>query len=184
MMKIFQGHPFLWLFLCLVGMSPQNLFAQPANEYQVKAGFLFNFAKFITWPEAAFPSPDAPFIIAIVGEDPFGVILDQAVTGKQIQDRPIIVRRFATLDDLDRCHILFASRSESDQYERIFEHARLLFALTVGESEQFTRRGGSIDFVISNQKIRFEINSDAARRTDVRINAKLLKLAMIVKTGS
>ena len=183
-MNIFSECFLLLLFICLTGMGTSGLSAQPADEYQVKAGFLFNFAKFITWPEAAFPSPDTPFVIAIVGTDPFGVILDQAVAGKQVLDRPIVVRRFATLDDIDRCHILFASRSVTNQYERIFNKANTLFSLTVGESDQFAQRGGIINFVIRDQKIRFEINPDAARRADVRINAKLLKLAEIVKTGS
>ena len=151
-----------------------------SQEYQVKAGFLFNFAKFIEWPADAFKDANNFLIIGIIGRDPFGDALD-VLEQKSIADRKILIRRFASVEDLQRCHILFISNSEKENLPNIFKAIRKWHILTVGEMKGFPQSGGMINFILVDNKIQFEINVDAAQRANLRISSQLLKLARIVK---
>ena len=149
-------------------------------EYQVKAAFLLNFAKFVDWPPEAFTAADAPFAIGVFGKDPFHELLDNTVAGKTIGNRKFIVRRGAKLEDLKGCQILFVCRSERDQMARILEKTRHLPILTVGEMDGFAQQCGVINFVIEDNKVHFEINPNAAASANLAIKAQLLRLAHIV----
>jgi hypothetical protein len=156
--------------------------AEAPSEYQVKAVFLFNFAQFVEWPAAAFEGPEAPLVIGVLGEDPFGPALDDTVRGEVINERPLAVRRFQRAEDLDQCHILFVSRSESKRLESIVAALRGRAILTVGETEGFALRGVMIRFVTEKNRLRLRINLDAAKAAGLVVSSKLLRPAEIVTT--
>src|SRR5262245_59970628 len=104
-----------------------------APEYTLKAAFLYHFTKFGKWPDTAFEDAASPFVIGVLGEDPFGPLLDQTVKGKTVQDRPLEVRRFAQLDDLGSCHLLFVSTSERKHLGAVFQKLGASPVLTVGD---------------------------------------------------
>lgn len=153
----------------------------PPPEYRVKAAFLWNFAKFIQWPTNAFINDAAPFIIGVLGENPFGDDLENTVRGKQITTRPITVKTCRTAAEARECHLLFISTSETNRLTDIFKSLRGSPILTVGDVEEtgkFTEAGGMINFVFEGNKIRFQINDDAAKAENLNISSKLLSLAV------
>ena len=117
-----------------------------SRETAIKAVFLFNFAQFVDWPPSAFPSPDSPFVIGVLGDDPFGAFLDATVKGEKVKGHPLLVRRFHQVDEATGCHILFISASESDRFEHDFSALKDRAILTVGDAEGFAQRGGIIRF--------------------------------------
>ncbi len=149
-------------------------------EYHVKAAFLLNFTKYVKWPERAFEKDASPLVVAVVGEDPFGRVLDETMAGTSLGTHPLEVRRFRDLDQLGPCHLLFVPPGESARVSKIVAHYAGTSTLLVGDPQHFTRSGGVIRFFIEKRKVRFEINTDAARRTQVEISSQLLKLARLV----
>jgi hypothetical protein len=166
--------------LCGLAAAAPARAAAPSVEYQIKAVFLFNFAQFVEWPADAFHDAHAPFVIGVLGEDPFGAYLDEAVRGEKIGERPLVVRRYRPGDDIADCNILFISRSEAGRIEPIIARLRGHHVLTVGEDDGFIRQGGILRFVTENHKIRLRINMEAARAAGLTISSKLLRPAMIV----
>jgi len=160
---------------------PSRAQSGPATEYQVKAAFLFNFAKFTEWPS----EPDqAPFTIAILGDDPFGSGIDDLFLGKTVRDKKIAVRRFSGVQQIEACHILFISRSVSKDVPAVLAALRengLSGVLIVGESPGFAKNGGMIGFYIEGGKVRFEINQKTAESEGLKISSQLLKLARIIE---
>ncbi len=154
--------------------------AQSSGEYEIKAAFLYNFAKFVEWPAEAFVDPQAPFVLGVVGEDPFGSVLAQTVGGKTVNGRQLMVRRFKHGEDLRGCHILFVSSSEKKHLAQILESLKGSSVLTVGETDRFAQFGGAVNFILEANKVRFEINVDAAARARLKLSSKLLALARIV----
>ena len=146
-------------------------------EYQVKAAFLFNFAKFVEWPEHAFADSTAPIVIGIIGVDPFGNDLDSMVVGQTIRGRNLEVKRFRRLADLQFCHILFISASELPRLKRILEKINNASVLTVSEVANFTNAGGIINMFNLENKVRFAINLNSAAHSGIKISSRLLKLA-------
>lgn len=163
-----------------LGAAP--LAAAP-TEYQVKAVFLFNFSQFVDWPPEAFAEPQSPLVIGVLGNDPFGADLDEIVRGETVNGRPLLVRRYRSIQELDTCHILFIDRSERDRLGQILAALKGRSILTVGDFEGFARNGGVIRFVMTGNKIRLHVNLDAARLAGLTIRAKLLRPAQIVATG-
>lgn len=147
---------------------------QTSNEYQVKAAFLFNFAKFIEWPSDAI---NGQLVLGILGDDPFRGSVDQIVRGKLANGYRLTVRRLKWGDNLRNCNILFVSSSEQKRLPQILEALRGANVLTVGESSHFNRAGGIIRFFIQDKTVRFEINPDAASQTRLRISSKLMALS-------
>lgn len=151
-----------------------------AREYQVKAAFLFHFAQFTEWPADAFPRGDSPLVIAVVGrDDPFGGALERAVRGKVIGGHPIVVAHYDSPANLGPCHVLFVCDDQSDALDAVLQKAGSA-TLTVADLDSFGDHGGLVRFFAEENKIRFEINLDALRRSRLKISAKLLKLARIV----
>jgi hypothetical protein len=150
------------------------------REYQIKAVFLLNFARFVAWPREAFASDTAPLQLGVLGHDPFGTYLDDAVRGETVNHRPITVRRFERLEDVTNCHVLFIGRSETANLDRILERLNGRKILTVGDSDNFAELGGIIGFVKQNEKVRLQINLDAAKSSELTISAKLLRPSEIV----
>ena len=153
----------------------------PPREYEVKATFLFNFAQFIEWPASVFTNATAPFVIGVLGDDPFGHVLNQTVQGETIQDRRIVLKHAKRIEDLAGCQILFISRSEHARIAQVLGTVGHAGVLTVSETDQFLRQGGIINFITTHDnQVRFEINLPAADRAGLKINAKLLKVAQTV----
>lgn len=169
------------LTVLLLGcLLPVPIGAQPAREYQVKAVFLFNFAQFVEWPPQAFPDDGAPLVIGVLGEDPFGPALDEAVQGESIGGRSIIIRRYRHLSEVEHCHILFISRSETARVDPIVARLASRSILTVSDAEGSAHRGVMIRFFTENKRIRLRINLESARAAGLVISSKLLRPAEIV----
>ena len=168
---------------CILVSLPPGSHAQRPTEYEVKAAFLYNFAKFVEWPSGAFEDADAPIVIGILGKDPFGPILEQTVGGNTAGGRSLKIRQFARIGDgLKRCHILFISRTAPSPPKQVMERIEGSSVLTVGEVDAFCQDGGIVNFVLQQNRVRFEINPDAAARAGLKISSRLLKLARIVGT--
>ncbi len=152
------------------------------DEYSVKAAFLYAFGRFVEWPTGALGKATDPFAIGIVGEDSFGDVLKKIAAKKTLQDRRIVVRRFAAPDDYRAtCQILFVSRSlTGEQQAAILKKTEGSPVLVVGETPGFAEKGGIINFYAEEDRIRFEINAEAARRAQLHLDAQLLNLGKTV----
>jgi hypothetical protein len=168
--------PLAWAFASPDGDTDGDSGA--AREYQIKAAFLFNFAKFVDWPPHKFNEPDSPLIIGIVGTDPFGELLEEAVQDNRIHDRTVTVRHIASMEELRKCHMIFVCRSEADRLGPILAEVRGDNVLTVGETDKFISHGGMINFVMVGDTVRFQINDSAARHAGLKISSKLSSLAL------
>jgi hypothetical protein len=174
--------------VCAILALPSQ--AQTANssdssEYLIKAGFTYNFAKLMQWPESAFPQADSPIVIGILGSDPFGNTLDAVLAGKKVNARSFVVRHLKWGTDIKGCNILYVSTSEAAHLDEIFHMVKGLPILTIGQMPDFARRGGIINFILEDDKVRFEVNVEAAKQADITISSRLLTLAKIIpQTGS
>ncbi len=155
--------------------------SEEMQEYKVKAAFIYNFAKFIEWPDGHFVSDDTPFVIAVVGDDPFNGALDQAVAGKRVGTHPVEVRHFDSDEKPESCEIVFITDKDDETESRIIAQLSGKAVLTVGDSDNFNANGGAIRFFTQDSKIHFEINTDATDNAKLKISSKLLKLARICK---
>ena len=149
--------------------------AQAADEYQVKAAFIFNFAKFVEWPSDASGDGGA-LLVGVIGDDPSGRALDQ-LDGNTVNGRRLRIKRLRWDDNLRACQILFISNSEGRHLGKIMNSIRGASVLTIGEMLHFNQAGGIIRFVIQDNKVRFEINAGAAGQARLRISSKLLALS-------
>ena len=155
--------------------------APAPTEYEIKAAFLLRFANYVTWPPEAFAEPETPVTIGILGKDPFGAVLDRAVEGESLGVRRFRILRSLKLDDLKGSHILFVCRSEADRATRILDGLAGFPVLTVSEIPRFAENGGILNFYLDGNKVRFEVNPEAATRVELKISSKLLKLGKIVE---
>jgi hypothetical protein len=172
------------LLLAVASAGFQTASAQSAAslEYQVKAAFLFNLGQFVNWQSEVCPDTTSSFVIGVLGEDPFGEILDAVVRGERIQDRPAVVERYDEVEEVGRCQILFIGSSESERLEEIFEGLAGDNVLTVGEAAAFAERDGVIRLAIVNNRLRLEVNTGAARASNLSISSRLLRLADVVRS--
>jgi hypothetical protein len=154
--------------------------AQAFNEYQVKAVFLFNFGQFVEWMSRAGSGTSAPFVIGVLGDDPFDGFLDETVRGENIGGRPIVVQRYRKSEEIAGCDILFVSDSEAHRLPQILDAVQGRNILTVSDVENFAQRGGIVQFVTEKRKIKLKINVDAAKAANLSISSKLLRPATIV----
>ncbi|MEN6459424.1 MAG: YfiR family protein [Thermoguttaceae bacterium] len=152
------------------------------NEYDLKAVFLYTFGRYIEWPATAFANASAPFVIGVVGEDSFAGALDTIAKKKTIQRRRIVIRRFTSPADYAQpCQILFVSRSlTAEQRAAVLAKTQKESVFVVGEVSGFAEQGAMANFVVEGDRVRFEINVDAARRAQLRMDAKLLSLGIPV----
>jgi ribosome-associated protein YbcJ (S4-like RNA binding protein) len=165
----------IWLLLACASVHAQN--SQP-TEYQIKAAFLFNFAKFVEWPPKAFGGESTPFVIGILGDNPFHDDLTRIIGNKTVDQHPLVVREYRSLDGVTNCHMLFISNSEKERLPEILALLKGSNVVSVGEMDQFTESGGMIKFALKENKIRFLINNEAAHRAGLKVSSKLLALAL------
>lgn len=174
----------VWLAAGAATMPADTVAQSPASpEYQLKAVFLFNFAQFVEWPASAFPDSAAPLVIGVLGADPFGSYLDETVRGETVDEHPLVVRRFRSVDEITTCHILFVSRQEESRLTGILDSLKGRSVLTVSDADRFASRGGMIRFVTDHNRIRLRINLDAAKAAHLTLSSKLLRPAQIVSDG-
>ena len=147
---------------------------------QVQAAFLFNFAKFVTWPNEAFQHSGDALIIGVIGEDPFGSILEETIRDKTVMGKKLAVKRFASIQDAAHCHILFLGTSEESRLSQMMTALEKTNILTVSDMEQFAEHGGMVAFTVEDQKVRFNVNVGAVERAGLKMGSQLLKLARIV----
>jgi YfiR/HmsC-like len=166
--------------LILWGTLSPALTADRDSEYQVKAAFLVNFARFVEWPPQSFAAASDPLVFGVYGNGVFSAALDQAVIGKMIDGRRAVIRRTSELGALRSCHVVFLPASEINHFQEVSNGLGGLSVLLVGETESFAERGGVINFILENERVRFEISPSAAARVHLKISSKLLQLAVIV----
>lgn len=167
-------------FIGWVGTAAMQ--TQSSREHDLKAVLLFNLTRFVEWPPAAFADPEAPFVIGILGHDPYGKVLDEVVRMESYGRHKIQVVRYRDVESAKECQILFIAADEDSSLTRILSRLRGRALLTVGDSAGFSLRGG---MVALNQnadgKIRLRINLDAVRSSGLIVSGKLLRVAEIIK---
>ncbi|MBI5774567.1 MAG: YfiR family protein [Verrucomicrobia bacterium] len=171
---------FCWLALALAAPAAPAPTAEE-REYQVKGAFLAKFALFTEWPAGAFTNATAPIVLGVLGPDRFGPEFETALKGQAANGRPFILRRIRGKGGLAGCHILFVSAAARVKAAEVTALTGSAPILTVGETGEFAARGGMINFFKDEGRVRFEINVDAAARAHLKISAKLLQLARIVR---
>lgn len=175
------------LLLILLTAPTASLRALPsfADEYQLKAVFLYNFANFISWPEYAFASAETPFLICILGNAPFGEHLDSTVRDQQAKDRYLHIKRLspAQLSQASDCHILFISSLDNTTLADVYRLTCRFPILTVSEQDQFIDSGGMIRFYNLNKRVRLEINPEAIEQVGLKADANLLNLSKITRAS-
>jgi hypothetical protein len=190
---------FVFLFLALFIAPKAHADSTSAREYQVKAAFLYNFIMFVDWPDEKMPAANEPIIIGIIGKDPFGNAFDP-VKDKQAKDRKVVVKRFKGFEDLKKsgeaefnkqieavkkCHLLFICPSEEKVVRDITNLVKDNNILIVGDMPKFLELGGGIvNFVLEEQKVRFEVDTNAAKQAGLKIRSQLLRLATRVVGAS
>jgi hypothetical protein len=166
------------MLIALIGIPDLARGAEPvAEEYQVKGAFLLNFTKFVDWPPQVFEGPGAPIAICIVGQNPFGPLLDRAARETVVANRTVSIRQVADGQQASQCQIVFVGASERKHWRALLEALRGRSVLTVGESDGFLANGGVVNFKLEGDRVRIEISTAAADLAGLHISAKLLNLA-------
>jgi uncharacterized protein DUF4154 len=172
------GVVFALAFLVTTGLLAQQ--AKP-NEYQVKATYLYNFGRFVKWPGTVPAGKGDSFSVCVIGQDPFGSILDSTLAGEALDGRPVVLRRISKPQDAGECRILFISSKEEKHLSEILTALDQSGVLTVSDMPGFTRRGGMIQFVLEGDRVRFEINLASAESARLVLSSELLKVAASVR---
>jgi hypothetical protein len=180
-----QISPLLMLFLMLA--SAGTSFAgdpRTLSEYQIKAGFFFNFTRFVEWPETAFVTATSPIIACVAGETPLTDLVIDVTAGKVVNGRAVSIRRVKASDDLRRCNLLFISAAEEHRTAEILAGLKRASTLTVGETPGFPQAGGMINFSIQENKVKLELNLDATTGAGLKVNSKLIAVSRLVSRNS
>jgi len=167
------GAALLWL----AGL--EEVRAAQSGERDLKAAFLYKFAKFVEWPQAAFPEPSTPVTLCVLGDDPIGASLEAVVKGEKLNDRRLVVRLLRDPQATQGCHVLFVG-PEKGRLPEILAPLRGSGVLTVGGAADFLDQGGMIRLFLEQKRVRFDINLDAAERSRLNLSSKLLRLARVV----
>lgn len=162
--------------LCLAANSQPV----PVTEYQVKAAFLYNFARFVEWPSTAFSGQDAQLQICVYGPDPFGEDLRSLTHDKLVNGRRLLVKDVVDLQQARSCQIVFIARPEKIEIAKILQSLQGANVLTVGEAKGFADNGGMINFILQNEHVQFEVNHREAKRAGLTISSRLLSVARAV----
>ncbi len=165
---------FLLAFRPLLVLGAQD---RAPKEYEIKSAYLYNFARFVEWPAAAFEVERSPLLIGLLGEDPFGGVLEQTLDNRAVRGRRVMARPLRTLDEARKCQIVFLNYAEPRLLRGWLQQLRLLPVLTIGDSADFCRLGGAIGFVEDNGSIRFEVNLEAAHQAGLVLSSQLLQVA-------
>jgi hypothetical protein len=185
LLAAFQRHwpPFAGVVVALVFFITTGLRAQQErpSEYQVKATYLFNFGRFVKWPATLSAGKGDSFPVCVLGQDPFGPILDSTLAGETLDGKPVVLRRISKPQEAGECRILFISSAEEKHLKEILVAVDESGVLTVSDMRDFTRRGGMIQFLLEGDRVRFEINLSSAETARLVLSSELLKVAASVK---
>lgn len=177
-MGLFRLQNIVLLLIVFLTAPQSHAGVQSYNEYQVKSVFILNLTSFVTWPVESFSRPTAPFKIVILGDDPFGAILDKTLKGESVQGHPIVVDRRAYREGLPQCHLLFISPALKRKIPDILANARPFPFLTVGDHAGFCRQGGMMNLIFRNNRVQIEANARAVEQSGLQINSKLLRVSI------
>lgn len=169
---------FFLLFCLAIGLVINGLAQEQPSEYQIKAAFLFNFAKFVEWPSQAFADTNSPIVIGVLGKNVFGTDLEKTIRDKRVNNRLFKFKNFTDATEATNCHILFISSSEKDNFTKIVAGLHDASVLTVSDTDGFIKAGGMINFLLQDAKIRFEISDEAAKKAGLEVSSKLLSLSV------
>jgi hypothetical protein len=171
----------LLALVCIAIVGAGMCLAKGPSESQVKAAFLYNFARFVEWPAQAFSDANSPIVVGIVSDGDVADEVDQVAKGKTVDGRRLVTKRLSDKDDFQGCHVLFISSAEKRRVGGLLDRARDSSVLTVGETDGFMQSGGVIGFVVEDNRVGFEVNTGAAKRKHLKISSQLLRLAREVK---
>jgi hypothetical protein len=152
------------------------------DEAQVKAAFVYNFLKFVDWPATAFRSPQDALVVVIVGDSRTGDAAERLLAAKQVGDHPVVVRRAGWDQPLTGVHAVFVAERDARKLHRLFDAAAAASVLSIGEGEEFASHGGVIGLIIDNRKVRFDIDTSAARSAGLFVSSKLLALTRVIRS--
>jgi hypothetical protein len=155
-----------------------------ASAYQVQAAYLYNFGKFVRWPEVAQANQSGAFTICVLDQDPFASVLESTLAGETVGGKPVAIKRVAKAQDASVCHILFISSAQTKELKGILSALDRQSVLTVSDIPDFSKQGGMIQFVLEGGRIRFEINLEGADRAHLVFPSELLKVATAVRKPS
>jgi hypothetical protein len=170
------------LVACLLSARGSTTRENKPTQYEVEAAYLFDFGKFVVWPAAVQP-PNSPFLICVLGEDPFGPVLDRTVGGETLNGRPAQHKHITHLQDATVCSILYISNSESGRLSKILSAIQEVPVLTVSDIPDFVQQGGMIQFVLREGRVRFEVNLAPTQKNGLSMSSELLKVAVRVLRG-
>ena len=157
---------------------------QKATEFRVKAAYLYNFGKFVEWPDKVVPEKDQSFEICVLGADPFGAALDAALASASIDGKSVEAKRISKTQDVDSCRIVFISSSEEGHLKEVLTALGKASVLTVSDIPRFSQRGGMIGFVLDGNRVRFDVNLASAQNARLTLSSELLKVATNVRTDA
>jgi len=166
------------VFFCFPSSSQSQ--SRTYEEYQVKAAFIYNFLLFTEWPEDFFESEDDPIDICILGENPFENHLNAIAESKKAKERNIKIRLINTVEEAEGCAVLFVSRSQEKQVEKIIASLDKKPVLTVADVENFSEAGGMVQLILVENKVNFVVNLKALNEAGLKMSSKLLDLAQYV----
>lgn len=172
------------LGLWIASVPLTGICSEDEKEYLVKAAFLYNFAKFVQWSDTAFKSPDEPIVLCLLKGESFGNALDTIRDKELINKRKLSVKLCKSISEVSGCHILFISSSESENLPSILSLTKTMPMLTVSDTEGFAQRGVMVNLINVDNKIRFEVNTDAVNKMPFKLSSQFLKLAIIVNPAS
>jgi hypothetical protein len=156
---------------------------EPSLEYAVKANYLYKLGPFVEWPPGAFAGPASPFNVCVLGADPFGQVLEDAVRGQTVNGRPVAIRRLQVISGVPACHVLYLGRSQAQSPAEALKALRGAPVLTVTDERQGFS-GGVVHFVLRQGRVRFMLDVGAARANGLAISSKLLGLAISMRRGA
>lgn len=168
--------------LVLLAATPSTAHLRTASEYEVKAAYLYNLAKFVEWPVEALPAGRDAIVICMVSGENFADTLEAVVAQKTAQGRALRVRRLEDGGSAEGCQMVFFTDTGGGRIPRLLAQLGQAPVLTVGESQGFAEQGGMINFYLENNKVRFEANAVAAAAAGLKVSSRLLSLARIVES--
>jgi hypothetical protein len=154
------------------------------TEYEVKAIYLYNFARFVEWPAKALPAQDGSFTICVLGQDPFGPALNASLADEAIDGKSVVAKRISAAQDAVSCRVLFISSSEDPRLNQILAALDDTSVLTVSDIPHFTRRGGMVQFILEGNRVRFAVNLTPTEHAGLTLSSELLKLAVTVRSNA
>jgi len=170
----------IYILVLVFGISPAAAQSADNREYQVKAVFLFNFTQFVEWPPQAFAEQASPFIIGILGKDPFDGFLEETIAAEKVNGHPLVIQHYKNIEEIKTCHILFIAQPEINATGEAMKNLNAKSILTVSDKIDFIQEGGIIRFITKDNKIQIQINAEAAKEANLIISSKLLRLAEVV----